>query len=125
MLIDSVAGYRVYTLLELSPASLFKFGCDVMKKIILIGLFYLLLRATAGAAGNEYHLGVDGLACPFCTYGIEKQLRKLDGVADLDTDIAQGLIKIRMNEGKSLTEAEAEKAVKKAGFKLRSFSQAP
>lgn len=95
-----------------------------MKKIILTGLFYLLLCAPASAAGDEYHLGIDGLACPFCTYGIEKQLQKLDGVADLDTDLAQGLVKIRMNEGKTLTEAEAEKAVKKAGFKLRSFNQA-
>lgn len=95
-----------------------------MNKIISTGLFYLLLSASAAAAGDEYRLGVDGLACPFCTYGIEKQLQKLDGVADLDTDLAQGVVKIRMNESKALTETEAEKAVKKAGFKLRSFSPA-
>jgi len=95
-----------------------------MKTYLLTSLLLLSSISVAHAEGREYQLGVDGLACPFCTYGIEKQLQKLDGVAGLDTDIAQGLVKIHMQEGKSLTEGEAEKAVRKAGFKLRSFDQA-
>jgi len=123
--VDSVVGYSVYTILidELSPENTFEIEFNVMKKIILAGLICLLCT-TAGAAGNTYQLGVDGLACPFCTYGIEKQLHKLEGVAGLETDIARGLIEVSMHEGKALTEAEVEQAVQKAGFKLRSFSPA-
>lgn len=94
-----------------------------MNRVNVIAVL-ILIGCTAAYAGDiGYEIGIDGLACPFCAYGIEKQLRKLDGVAGLEVDLAQGVVTIRMNEGKVLTGAEAEKAVKKAGFKLRSFSQ--
>ncbi len=32
----------------------------------------LLLPLSAFAAPSQYQLRVDGLACPFCAYGIEK-----------------------------------------------------
>ncbi|MDQ3269572.1 MAG: heavy-metal-associated domain-containing protein [Pseudomonadota bacterium] len=47
----------------------------------------LVLAANALASPASYRLRVDGLACPFCAYGIEKQLSKLDGVARVETDI--------------------------------------
>jgi len=94
-----------------------------MNKIIAMFLLNLCASTIVSAAGIEYLVGVDGLACPFCTYGIEKQLQKLEGVAELKTDIAQGLVKIGMQEGKSLTEAKVRQAVKKAGFSLRSFAR--
>lgn len=95
-----------------------------MKTFLISTVFIFCSLSTAHASGNEYQLGIDGLACPFCTYGIEKQLLKLDGVAELETDIAGGLVTIRMQEGKTPTEDEIERAVKKAGFELRSFSPA-
>lgn len=95
-----------------------------MKTFLISTVFIFCSLSAAHASGNEYQLGIDGLACPFCTYGIEKQLLKLDGVAELETDIAGGLVTIRMQEGKTPTEDEIERAVKKAGFELRSFSPA-
>lgn len=95
-----------------------------MKTFLISTVIILCSLPVVHATGNEYQLGIDGLACPFCTYGIEKQLLKLDGVAELETDLAGGLVTIRMQEGKTLTEAEAERAVEKAGFELRSFNPA-
>lgn len=50
-----------------------------MQKII--GILLGLIMTTAALAGQpSYKLRVDGLACPFCAYGIEKKLGALEGV---------------------------------------------
>ena len=91
-------------------------------------LWILLLFATVGVSAGEddhaYAIGVDGLACPFCAYGIEKRIHKLDGVDSVETDIRLGQIIVHMRDGKTLDRAQAEEAVEKAGFSLRSFEQA-
>lgn len=87
-------------------------------------LLVLLVVSHAWAEEPVYHLGVDGLACPFCAYGIEKQVQKLDGVAQVDTSVKQGRVIVTMKDGKTLDEAQAKQAVEKAGFSLRSFEQA-
>lgn len=84
----------------------------------------LMFSVAALAADNQYVLGVDGLACPFCAYGIEKRLNKVDGVTDIQVDIGDSVVRVALQEGKTLTEKQADQAVKEAGFTLRSFSQA-
>ncbi|MEX0706992.1 MAG: heavy-metal-associated domain-containing protein [Woeseia sp.] len=84
----------------------------------------LMFSMTALAADNQYVLGVDGLACPFCAFGIEKRLNKVDGVTDIEVDIADSVVRVTLQEGKTLTEAESRQAVKEAGFTLRSYSEA-
>ncbi len=90
---------------------------------LAFGLCLIVLSAAALAASPAYKLRVDGLACPFCAYGIEKQLSKLDGVARIDVDIENGAVMVRLNEGATLDETTARAAVKRAGFTLRAFEQ--
>ena len=94
-----------------------------MKKLCWILLSALLVVNSAWAQGTEYQLGVDGLACPFCAYGIEKQLHKLDGVQSVEVDVAKGRVVVTMQDDRQLQREEAEQAVKKAGFSLRSFDR--
>jgi mercuric ion binding protein len=68
-----------------------------------------------------YELQADGLACPFCAYGIEKQLGGLEGVESVETDVKSGTVTITMEEGATLDEADALRAVDKAGFTMRDF----
>ena len=82
-----------------------------------------LLLSLSALADNHYLLGVDGLACPFCAFGIEKRLNKIDGVTGIGVDIADSLVRVTLQEGKTLTEARARQAVKEAGFTLRSYSE--
>lgn len=84
----------------------------------------LVFTIAALAAGNRYVIGVDGLSCPFCAYGIEKRLNKVDGVTDVQVDVDQSLVHVTLQEGKTLTEERAARAVDEAGFTLRSFSEA-
>lgn len=81
----------------------------------------LVVTAVALAAGPSYRLAVDGLACPFCAYGIEKKLNALDGVERLETNIEDGSVIVTMQDGVTLDEVQAQKAVKAAGFSLRKF----
>ncbi len=81
----------------------------------------LMLWGVLAFAGERYVLGVDGLACPFCAYGIEKQLARIDGVQSVETQIAAAHVVVTLRDGATLDEARARAAVKAAGFTLRSF----
>jgi len=94
-----------------------------MKKLIAIIIMSVIWNVAANAAGTEYRLRVDGLACPFCAYGIEKKLSSIDGVEDTQVNIKTGEVIVTMGEGIPLTEDLARKKVKEAGFTLRGFSQ--
>jgi len=98
-------------------------GDDVMNKLIFLPLFLLLWSASLFAAGDQYVLGVDGLGCPFCAYGVEKKLSTINGVENVETDIESGQITVTLTEGKALSEEAAREAVKDAGFSLRSFTR--
>ena len=68
-----------------------------------------------------YQLRVDGLACPFCAYGIEKQLHAIKGVEDVVTDIKTGHVFVVTAKGAALDQATVKKAVEDAGFRLKGF----
>ncbi|VAV99263.1 hypothetical protein MNBD_ALPHA02-1478 [hydrothermal vent metagenome] len=88
-------------------------------------IFILMLFSTMGAFAEPltYALKVDGLACPFCTFGIEKQLGKIDGVSKLTTDLDSGVVLMTMKDGILLDKTKAEQAVEQAGFTLRGLEQ--
>lgn len=96
-----------------------------MKRLILSALFALFWISPSLAAGHQYALGVDGLACPFCAYGIEKRLSAIEGVEKVEIDIAKGRAVVTLREGATLSEAAARQAVKEAGFTLGSFARLP
>jgi mercuric ion binding protein len=97
-----------------------------MKMLVIRSLFLLLLLVAfavgAWAQGPGYNVGVDGMACPFCVYGLEKQLQKLQGVEEVETDLEQGNVVVLMAKGKALERDEVKQAVNNAGFTLRSFA---
>ncbi len=97
-----------------------------MKRLLRSLAFAMSLLVSAGAAvagPPAYELRVDGLACPFCAYGIEKQLHKLDGVARIDVDIANGTVTVTLDQGATLDETTAREAVERAGFSLGAFER--
>lgn len=85
----------------------------------------LLLPVTAFAAQTQYQLQIDGLACPFCAYGIEKELIRTEGLETIDIDINAGTVTVTMAEGATMTEAQADQIVEDAGFTLREFTELP
>lgn len=60
---------------------------------------------------------VEGLACPFCVYGLERQFGRLKGVERADVDLGEGKATLRLKPEAKVTEAQIREAVRKAGFK--------
>ena len=89
-----------------------------------IWLGLMLLASSVYAAGPSYRIEVDGLACPFCAYGIEKKLNASPGVERVETDIKHGVVIVTMDDGAALDETAAKRAVKEAGFTLKGFKRA-
>ncbi len=96
-----------------------------MARIIRTAAFalVLLLPVAAFAAQTQYQLQVDGLACPFCAYGIEKELKRTDGVERIDIDINAGTVTVTMAAAATMTEAQAARIVEDAGFTLGGFEE--
>ncbi len=91
-------------------------------KLIFPFLATLILWSGALFGGEvHFHLGVDGMSCPFCVYGIEKRLKKIDGVEDVSADLAQGNIWVEATGADVLSEDGARLVLEEAGFTLRSF----
>lgn len=65
---------------------------------------------------------VDGLGCPFCVYGLEKKLKKVEGVRKVVIDLKSGKSVLTIEERKCPTVAAFRAAVKKAGFTPRQIS---
>ncbi len=72
-------------------------------------------------AASVHKFQVDGLACPFCSYGVEKQLKAITGVSSIKISIKTSTVTVTMKDGTRLTRAQADQAVKDAGFTMRDF----
>jgi copper chaperone CopZ len=94
------------------------------KRMVLVASVFLMSTA-AIAAQQVFKVGVDGLACPFCAYGVEKKLKAVKGVEKVDVDIKTGTVLVTVVEGAVFDEATAKKAVTEAGFTLRGFEKIP
>jgi len=94
-----------------------------MKQLLLILSFVVLFNSPVFAAGKQYDLRVDGLACPFCSYGIEKKLTKTEGVEKVDIDLKNGLVVVKTADGKTFTEDQLRNIVKDAGFTMKSMTE--
>lgn len=94
-----------------------------MKKFLYAMLFAMTLNGVALAAGTQYTMRVDGLACPYCAYGIEKKLKQIEGVQDIDVDLNAGLVQVKVAEGVELTEPQMKKLFNDAGFTYRSMEE--
>jgi len=95
----------------------------VLLLTILAGFLAPAATAETERPRMKYTAQVDGLACPFCAYGIEKQLMRIKGVESVETDIKSGLVIIIMQPGAALHEADANRAVEAAGFTMRNFQK--
>ena len=85
----------------------------------------LLWSSLSLAAGTQYDLRVDGLACPFCAYGIEKKFTRTEGVESVDIDMQKGLVIVKTAEGKTFKEDDLKTIIDDAGFTMKSMTEKP
>jgi len=82
-------------------------------------LLWLACTAALPAAVESVTLHVEGMASPFCAYGIEKQLKQLEAIgADYETDIEDGTITVGWVAAEPLDPPALERAMQDAGFSV-------
>ena len=92
------------------------------------GLLALVLASAGGPAfaaegeGVTVKVRVDGLACPFCAYGLEKKIKRIEGVKGLDIMLNEGLAIVYFDEDARIDEELLEEKVKEAGFTPRGIT---
>ncbi len=100
-----------------------------MKKTIAMAVLSALVMLSSlqvsFAAGTNYDIRVDGLACPFCAYGIEKKFKKMDGISNIQIDLDKGLVSVDAEEGIELKEDKMKTLFNDAGFTFRSMKTTP
>lgn len=92
-------------------------------KTAVLAIFLVLPTWGAWANPATYQLRINGLACPFCAYGVEKKLIGTQGVKSIKIDIDAGTVTVFMANDATLSEAMAKQIVKDAGFTLAGFEK--
>ncbi len=72
-------------------------------------------QARAGAS-KQAVVTVQGVQCPFCAYGVQKQLKKLPGVTGVDVELAKNQAIVTFAPDAKVTDADIQQAIRKAGF---------
>jgi len=83
-----------------------------------------MISTSAAAQVDTVTLHMRGLACPFCVYNVEKQVKKLDGLnvgAPIQSELDQGLISFQWRSGEAFSPRSIRKAAEKSGFTLRTI----
>lgn len=89
---------------------------SIWKHVGLTLLAAVLFVAPAWAQVESATVAVDGLACPFCAYGVEKRLKKIGGVESVRVSFRDNEAMLSAKNGESIAVVEIPEAIKKAGF---------
>jgi copper chaperone CopZ len=85
-----------------------------------MSVFVPVTASIANEGGQKVLIKVAGLYCPFCSYGLEKQVKKIDGVKAIKINIKKGTAEITYKPGAKVSEKAILVAVEDAGFDLDS-----
>ncbi|GMQ79739.1 MAG: hypothetical protein BMS9Abin03_172 [Thermodesulfobacteriota bacterium] len=83
---------------------------------LLLFIITMIAIPTANAQVSRVIVSVDGMACPFCAFGVEKRLKKVDGAGSVNVDMKTGTATLSAAEGKTINVDQVPDAIKTAGF---------
>ncbi len=88
-----------------------------MKKNTLVLISLLWLPIVALASDQEVvDIDVTGLACPFCAYSLEKNLKKLPEVESAEVNLAANSARVVIKADHEADLERIKEAIVKAGF---------
>ena len=98
----------------------------ILRLLLITGLLFIapVMSLSAQEAGSETAtIAVDGLSCPFCAYGLEKNLKKVNGVESVSIDMKTGHATVAFKQDAGVDDQALRQAVKKAGFTARDITR--
>ncbi len=93
----------------------------LLRTVFILFVFNFSLPVLAG--GSLFEIRADGLACPYCAYGIEKKFMAIKGVKHVDIKLKEGLVIVSGDENLILEEPELKILFDDAGFTYRTIKK--
>jgi copper chaperone CopZ len=90
---------------------------------MLFFIFSFVFPLYAQGDTQKILIKVEGLYCPFCAYGLEKQLKKLNGFKKVEVNLKHGVAELHMKPGITVTDTAIQQAVEDAGFDSASIKR--
>ncbi len=75
--------------------------------------------ASSTVEAQQIIIRVDGASCPFCAFGLEKRLGRIEGVASVRLEMKDGEVVVTLKKGAKVSEQKLRQAVEEAGFTPR------
>ncbi len=72
--------------------------------------------ASAQSSATRYVVSVEGLACPFCVFGLERELKGVEGVANVAVSLGESRATVDVRPGAVVRPEALRAAVREAGF---------
>ncbi len=72
---------------------------------------------------RQIEVTILGMACPFCAYGVEQKLKRLDGVVQLEVVLETGVATLTLEEYADSSNELLQKTVKDAGFEVAKITR--
>lgn len=93
-----------------------------MKRILLIAGILMFLSGTASSQVKQAVIGVDGFTCSLCAKGVEGQLKGLDFVKSVKTNLKETTFTLTFYTDKNIKLSELRDAIIDGGFSLRGIT---
>ncbi|HMP31969.1 MAG TPA: heavy-metal-associated domain-containing protein, partial [Saprospiraceae bacterium] len=92
---------------------------NILYGIIFLGLILSSIKTTAQISKAE--IKATGLTCSMCSNAINKQLKSMAEVVDVETDLNTNTFTVVLKEDNTLTPKIFKEKVEKAGFFIGSL----
>lgn len=88
--------------------------------LILLVAFTLVISPTSAQESKKLSgtvkMEIKGLSCPFCAYGLEKNLKEISKIEKIVINVEDAFVTLLIKDGESVLEEDIKKKVKDAGF---------
>ncbi len=90
---------------------------------IAVALVAGLATATASAQepapeARQIQVTILGMSCPFCAYGVQQKLSRVEGVTDLKVELSTGLATLTLEQDADVPNDLLLETVDEAGFEV-------
>tara|TARA_R110001583_G_scaffold186189_2_gene346818 strand:- start:10360 stop:10677 length:318 start_codon:yes stop_codon:yes gene_type:complete len=93
----------------------------LLRTVFILSVFNFSTPLLAGE--SLFEIRADGLACPYCAYGIEKKFMAIKGVKHVDIKLKEGLVKVTGDDKLSFKEQQLKTLFDDAGFTYRTIKK--
>lgn len=93
--------------------------------VFVLALFHSRVYAQNECQTYDVVVEINGMVCPFCSYGLEKSLNKMKEIKQADVSLLDGVAKLILEENQKATKEQITKAVTDAGYETGKFIKVP